>query len=139
MVNDRTTLVVAVPRNELISLNSRAHFMAVHRQTAALVERGIVTVRAARPGRLAPPVRLDVFVHYPNASRRRDVANLMGTVKPLVDGMVKAGLLPDDDNTHLHGPFLHAAPPDRARPALGVLAAATDSHLLTFEFTPWAG
>jgi hypothetical protein len=133
----RRTLVIAVPRNELISLNVRAHYMAVHRQTAALVDRARMIVRAAQPEPLVIPTRLDVYVHYPNQSRRRDVANLMGTVKPLVDGMVRQGWLLDDDDEHLHGPFLHPATPDMLRPPVGRLSSLADAHVFEFLFTPW--
>ena len=45
--------------------------------------------------------------------RRRDAHNIMPTIKACVDGVVAAGLLPDDDDTHLTGPDLRVAEPDR--------------------------
>ena len=96
---------VAVPAEEMISLNGRAHFMAVHRQTVALRERGYFAVRAT-PHPQYEHAACKVLIRYPDTRVRRDVANYMGTVKPIIDGMVAARLLPDDDDTHLEGPWL---------------------------------
>lgn len=38
--------------------------------------------------------------------RRRDVHNLMPTLKAVVDGLVDYGLIPDDSTTYLTGPDL---------------------------------
>lgn len=50
--------------------------------------------------------------------RRRDVANWMPTAKPIVDGLIDYGLLPDDSNRYLMGPFLHSS--DAETPPPGV-------------------
>lgn len=97
---------VCVPGAEVITLNTRAHWTANHRATAALRLRGGWALRAARAPAL---IRADltVWVVYPvRVTRRRDVSNYLGTVKPLLDGMVEAGVLPDDDDRHLTGPDL---------------------------------
>lgn len=98
---------IAVPSNEVISMNGRAHWAAVHRQTVALRDRGFYAVRSGPHPRFSHAA-CRVLVGYPDTSRRRDAANYMGTVKPIIDGMVAARLLPDDDDTHLEGPFLTA-------------------------------
>jgi hypothetical protein len=104
-----TTMVsvpVVVPPLDVITLNARAHWTANHRATAALRLRGGWSARAARVPHLAR-ADLTVWVVYPSAvRRRRDVSNYLGTVKPLLDGMVDAGVLPDDDDRHLTGPDL---------------------------------
>ena len=41
---------------------------------------------------------------------RRDLHNYMPTLKALVDGLVDAGLLPDDDARHLQGPDMRLDP-----------------------------
>ena len=53
--------------------------------------------------------RLVVEIAFPDR-RRRDLHNYMATVKPIVDGLVDAGVLPDDDAEHLLGPDLRRAP-----------------------------
>jgi hypothetical protein len=55
-------------------------------------------------------VRLVVTLRWPD-NRRRDGHNLYSyVIKPLVDGMVDARLLPDDDDDHLVGPDVRRDP-----------------------------
>lgn len=50
--------------------------------------------------------RITIWVRWPDR-RRHDVGNLYSYVaKPIVDGLVDARLLPDDDDLHLVGPDL---------------------------------
>ena len=53
--------------------------------------------------------RLVAWVRFPDG-RRRDLHNYMPTLKALVDGLVDAGLLPDDDVRHLQGPDMRLDP-----------------------------
>jgi len=101
----RVVVPVAVPAFEVISLNQRAHWANVHRQTQALRGRGMVAAQAVHGPHLRKAA-LTVSVIYPRTTRRRDVHNLMGTVKPLLDGMVDARVIPDDNDDHLVGPDL---------------------------------
>ncbi|MGL5910616.1 MAG: hypothetical protein ACRCZP_11485 [Phycicoccus sp.] len=48
---------------------------------------------------------ITVTVHYPD-QRRRDVHNLAPTAKAIIDGLVDAGVFPDDNDAHLTGPDL---------------------------------
>lgn len=54
-----------------------------------------------------------VWVAYPDR-RRRDVHNLYPTIKAAIDGIVDAGVLPDDSDKHLIGPDLRV--PDHLAP-----------------------
>jgi hypothetical protein len=102
----KVSVAVVVPPLDVITLNTRAHWTANHRATASLRMRGGWAARASRAPHLAR-ADLTVWVVYPVAvRRRRDVSNYLGTVKPLLDGMVDAGVLPDDDDRHLAGPDL---------------------------------
>jgi hypothetical protein len=97
---------VVVPAPEVITLNARAHWTANHRAAAALRLRGGWAARTSGAPHLAR-ADLTVWVVYPaRVTRRRDVSNYLATVKPLLDGMVDAGVLPDDDDEHLTGPDL---------------------------------
>lgn len=44
-------------------------------------------------------------------NRRRDAANWHPTVKPIIDGLVDHGLIPDDRPAHLAGPYLDIGAP----------------------------
>jgi len=46
--------------------------------------------------------RAEITVEYqPYDKRRRDPDNYAATGKPLIDGLVAAGVLPDDDGKHV--------------------------------------
>lgn len=49
--------------------------------------------------------RIEIRLDWPD-QRRRDPANWAPTAKAIVDGLVDAGLIPDDDHRHLIGPDL---------------------------------
>lgn len=56
--------------------------------------------------------RFGVVLHYqPRDNRKRDTHNLARALKPLVDGLVDAGVCVDDDTTHYRGaePVIHPA------------------------------
>lgn len=55
--------------------------------------------------------RAHVDVEYrPPDRRRRDVHNLYPSAKACVDGLVDAGVLPDDNDEHLTGPDMRIGP-----------------------------
>lgn len=56
---------------------------------------------AMRPGRLDVATgKRRVHIHAFRRQRCRDEANLIGGCKGLIDGLVRAGLLVDDDRAH---------------------------------------
>jgi crossover junction endodeoxyribonuclease RusA len=91
-----TVLTIELPRALLISANDRMHWTVKANRTTILRTRGRLLAQRLRS--LATPVTLTVTVTYPPLSRRRDAANLAPTVKGLLDGIVDAGLLPDDND-----------------------------------------
>lgn len=50
--------------------------------------------------------RIDYYVNKPTAGRS-DAGNFYPTVKAIVDGLIDAKLLPDDNDKHLEGPYPH--------------------------------
>ena len=62
-----------------------------------------------------------VELHYvPRDRRRRDRDNLVATLKPCMDGLVDAGVIPDDTPEYLTW-TVHIDPPNRADPHLYLL------------------
>lgn len=62
--------------------------------------------RAHRAAANVPAVewaRVCIFYRFPT-NHRREVANLQPTSKAIVDGMVDAGVFPDDNDNHVVGP-----------------------------------
>lgn len=118
-----TSVVLPIPANELLTANQRMHWRAKAARTKALRSRTYVL--AGFPQKPFPDrVRLVVTVQYRDA-RRRDVHNLMPTVKACVDGLVDAGWLTDDSDRYLQGPDLR--PTDKR-------CDKTHACVLTFSF-----
>lgn len=104
---------------ELLSANHRRHWRAEAPLKAVWRHTGATLARQAR---LAPygaqRVRVVATIHRPTR-RRYDAANLHPTLKCLIDGITDAGVLTDDDNAHLFGPF--AVPGEVRKPPCIVL------------------
>jgi hypothetical protein len=78
-----------------------------------------------------------VYVRFPD-KRRRDLQNYHKTLKPLLDGFVDAGLLPDDDSKHLVGLDVRTYAPgfDPVIDGAVIIARAGVPKLsLVFDFT----
>lgn len=105
-----------VRRRDWITANQRHHYHERGRRVKVI--RTAARIKAEMD-EIAPRdrARILVVVRWPDR-RRRDVHNLFPTIKAAVDGLVDAGVLPDDDDTHLIGPDLRVdrdtlAPKDR--------------------------
>ena len=92
------------------------------RQTAAvsrLREQAYYLARSLKNSGTAikHPTHCVAMLAFPT-SRRRDSANFQGALKPVIDGIVSAGLLPDDDILHLVGPDVRIDPATRTSPGV---------------------
>ena len=77
-----------------LTLNGRQHWAT--KATAIREVRGTVAT-LARVLRIPACQRIHVELHYvPRDSRRRDQDNIVATLKPCIDGLVDAGVIPDD-------------------------------------------
>lgn len=93
---------------QILTANQRHHWTRRSRLTKALRSRAYWNARHHDIPALGQ-VRITATVAWPDR-RRRDVHNLMPTFKALVDGLVDAGVIPDDDDKHLTGPDPRAVP-----------------------------
>lgn len=87
----------------LINANDSLHF----RKRAELVKALRATAWAmARQAKLPAIQRAHIHyvIHPDTKSRRRDPGNWSPSAKAAVDGLVDAGVLPDDNHKHLLGP-----------------------------------
>ena len=92
-----------IPRALLLTSNQRQHWATKAKITRELRRIAFWYGRAHLDQ--APdafPVRCVVTINYRDR-RRRDAANLAPTVKAIVDGLVDAGILPDDSTEYLSG------------------------------------
>jgi len=104
-----TEFTFLLPRRMVLSSNDRKHFQvaaAVIHDLRALARLTAVTERV-KPMRT--PVRITITFGWPDR-RRRDAPNLWPTVKPLIDGITDEGVLPDDNDTHVHATTFQASP-----------------------------
>lgn len=108
------TFTIAAPC-QWLNANVRFHHMKETRLKAKWRE---VAGWLGTQARIAPFELVRVDVHLWHAVNRvRDAANYHPTVKPVIDGLVTdAKLLPNDDDTHMAGPFLFPGEPGN-RPA----------------------
>ena len=95
----RTWLLTFSAPAELLTLNKRHHWRTRAKLTRKWRELAAVVARVGRVPTLRQ-ARIEVaFIHPTN--RRRDAHNLYPTYKAIVDGLVDAKVLPDDDDAHL--------------------------------------
>ena len=77
-----------------LSMNDREHWRKKAKRVQQL--RRDTKVMAER-AKIPPLGRIAVELHYaPRDRRRRDALNLVATLKPVEDGLVDAGVVPDD-------------------------------------------
>lgn len=82
-----------------LSLNQRMHHHARARVVAEVRRTAGWLAKAARIGH-HHRVKVEL-IYTPATRRRRDADNLVAALKPLVDGLVDAGVVADDDDEHV--------------------------------------
>jgi hypothetical protein len=98
------TYRIALPDSfPLLNANDRLDHLERARMTIGIRE---ASRRIATDMRIPSMARVHVrgIYHYPD-NRRRDPGNLAPSMKPMIDGMVRAGIIPDDSDEYLtdHG------------------------------------
>ena len=99
----RTWILTLPAGMELLNSNDRdGHWARRKRVTKALRE---AAGWLARDRQIPPLQRAHILAVYePPDRRRRDPGNLYPSFKACIDGIVDAGILPNDDAKHLDGP-----------------------------------
>lgn len=90
-----------------LNANQRLHWRQ-RAQRVALIRDAVTLL--ARNAHIPTGRHLVVQLHFqPGDNRRRDASNLVPTQKPAVDGLVRAGIVPDDTAEWVteHMPKLH--------------------------------
>lgn len=94
--------------------NDRMHWR--RRADAVKTIRGQVAAHARNP-RIPAAEHITVQLHYAPGDRRSvtDAPNLTATSKPAIDGLVDAGIVPDDTDKHVTElmPVIHPGPGER--------------------------
>lgn len=88
--------------DKLMNLNDRSHWAVRRRQVKAWREaaawHALQLPKVARP--MAGPVLVDIALPV-RRNGRRDAHNFMPTCKAIIDGLVDAGVVPDDSTRYL--------------------------------------
>lgn len=102
-VDEPRTWTVELPdRLLLLNANDRLHWRVRRDRTAAIRTAAWALAKQMKIPLLA---RAYIVAEYcPTDRRRRDPANWAPTAKAAVDGLVDAGVLPDDSAEYLDGP-----------------------------------
>ncbi|MGW1275532.1 hypothetical protein ACWD4V_01055 [Streptomyces tsukubensis] len=93
-----------MPYGDLLTSNGRLHYMAAHRLTKRMRNEAALAARAHRVPQLRRAA-VHYVLHPRPITRRRDPGNWAPSAKAYIDGLVDAGVLPDDDADHLTGPY----------------------------------
>ena len=97
---------------------AKSHYAVYARSKRAGTTMVEVLARAGRYPMATGPVCLR-FDWYPK-DRREDLDNVASSVKVILDGMVQAGVLPDDSQRWVRGLDHRLHDPDKARPRVVV-------------------
>ena len=124
-----------LPQADMLSLNGRADRRTLSPRIRTLRLQARVMARAARCPSLER-ARLVAWVRFPDG-RRRDLHNYMPTLKALVDGLVDAGLLPDDDSRHLQGPDMRLDTRHTSK-RMGIPMCSIKFAIMPYEESPEA-
>lgn len=92
-------LTIPAPDKPLTA-NQRLHHHPKAERTRNWRLRTALLARRLEP---MPHAHVTYWIHA-TSNRRRDVANYYPTIKACLDGVVDAGVLPDDDDRHVVGP-----------------------------------
>jgi len=84
-----------------INSNQRLHRMQTAELTKAWREAAKNAAKTITPAKT--PARVTATIWKPHAGRY-DPGNLYPTAKAILDGLVDAGIFPDDDHKHIIGP-----------------------------------
>lgn len=110
------TWLLDLPYGRPVTLNDRMSHIVRWKRTKPYREAAYVLARAAK----IPPcdkVRV-TLIYTPRDRRVRDPLNLVPTVKALEDGLVDAGVVPDDNPTYLQSVMPLIDAPDSKNPKL---------------------
>jgi crossover junction endodeoxyribonuclease RusA len=104
---------IDLPLTKPLNLNDREHW-AVRNNRVQALRRAVKLL--CRTKQIPVCSRIQTELHYtPRDSRRRDSLNLVATLKACEDGIVDAGIVPDDTPDYVVSVMPIIDPPVRAR------------------------
>ncbi|WGH93855.1 hypothetical protein QDX21_03390 [Auritidibacter ignavus] len=117
------TLFVPLQQSGWVNTNHREHWAVRNRKTQ---EWRTATSWVARSSKIGPYQHISVTAHvHKTTNRAYDAHNLLPTAKAMVDGLVDAGVIPDDNNTYLTGPDMRHGKKQPDNPGITLHITAT--------------
>lgn len=95
---ERTVIELEIPAEWWMTSNRRLHHHDKRRRTANIRQKAGMLERSRGP--VPTPVKVTATISLPT-NRRFDPPNAWPVVKAALDGLVDAGILPDDDHAHV--------------------------------------
>jgi crossover junction endodeoxyribonuclease RusA len=128
-LDPRRTYLVPLPwLAPPLSLNDHEHWRERHRKGAAAKTDAHWAIKAARLPKM-PAAAVVLHWRVPNWGRR-DLDNMAASLKPAIDALVAAGVVPDDDWRHVVFSASKIHPPQPQQPAAMWLAVSPrDPHV----------
>lgn len=128
------TITVMAPCS-LLNANDRRHWAVQRKLVKAWRDAAHWRAKADRLGPVPVPCQITAYVHRPDRTQRRwDAGNYAPTAKAIVDGLVDAGVLPDDNVRYVVGPDMRAGDGWAKAGLVLTLTPAPDAHL---HLRPW--
>lgn len=124
-----TTLKFTIPAEWWLSANQRMHWAPKATATRMLRTLGSSTAHVEKVRGLGT-CHVAAFIGYPRGGKA-DPANAAPTVKALIDGLVDAGVWPDDDSTYVVGPT-YLRDPSSGQPGVHTVRL-----VMTSQEIPW--
>jgi crossover junction endodeoxyribonuclease RusA len=106
-----TTTIVLEPPCVFLNANDSLHFQAKGKRVKKWRETAQAAVNALFEPHRYERAHVVCAIRFPD-NKRRDVGNWYPTAKAIVDGLVDANLLPDDNDRHLTGPDMRREYPN---------------------------
>lgn len=97
-----STITLTIPANLWMSANQRLHWADKAKRTKAVRQLANYAARAQSIPE-HDVTHVAAFIGYPRAGKA-DPSNSFPTIKAAIDGLVDAGVWPEDDSTHVIGP-----------------------------------
>ncbi len=106
---------IAVPRpHEWLSANARRHWRVKADIVKAWRDMALIVGRKSGVPALGPSRVIAELHMTPRRRSRIDPANYQDTAKPVIDGLVDAGIWPDDSADWVTGPDMRLGPPSQS-------------------------
>lgn len=118
------TLTIDVPDSAWLTSNRKEHPQVVARKRRVLRQLAWAKTKQARLRPYSGPVHVMAWIQY-RTGGRADPCNAYPSIKSLIDGLVDAGLITDDDSEHVIGPDMRRTPGK----------APADCHRIKLTFT----